>query len=56
MHAKDIAIELMVAIERPIRARRSFAWPPRVTRRTVVAPFEGLPVRIGVYQGRDSRR
>jgi len=51
MHAQDIAIQLLVAIERPPRAKRSFAWPPRVTRRNVVAPFEGLPVRIGVYQG-----
>jgi hypothetical protein len=51
MRARDIAIQLMVAIELPIRMKRAFAWPPRVTRRTVVAPFEGLPGRIGVYQG-----
>jgi hypothetical protein len=50
MHAKDIAIQLMVAIERPPRLKRTFAWPPRVTRRTVVSPFEGLPARIGVSQ------
>jgi hypothetical protein len=51
MHAKDIAIQLMVAIERPTRLKRTFAWPPRVTRRAVVSPFEGLPARIGVYEG-----
>jgi len=51
MRAGDIAIQLTVAIEHPLRAKRAFAWPPRITRRTVVAPFEGLPARIGVYQG-----
>jgi hypothetical protein len=51
MRAKDIAIQLTVTIERPIRTKRTFAWPPRVTGRTVAAPFEGLPGRIGVYQG-----
>jgi hypothetical protein len=51
MHARDIAIQLTVAVEHPLRAKRTFAWPPRVRRRTVVAPFEGLPAQIGVYQG-----
>ena len=51
MHAQDIAIKVTVAIEHPLRTKRTFAWPPRVVRRAVVGPFEGLPARIGVYQG-----
>ena len=51
MRAKDIAIKVGVAVEHPIRTKRTVAWPPRVTRRTVIAGFEGLPGRIGVYQG-----
>jgi hypothetical protein len=51
MRAKDIAIKVGVAVEHPVRTKRTFAWPPRVMRRTVIAGFEGLPGRIGVYQG-----
>ena len=51
MGPRDIAIKLGVARERPVRAKRTFAWPPRITRREVVGHFEGLPARIGVYQG-----
>jgi hypothetical protein len=51
MQAKDIAIKLTVAIEHPLRGKRTFAWPPRVNRRAVAAPFEGLLPRIGDYQG-----
>jgi len=51
MHAQDIAIKVTVAIEHPLRTKRTFAWPPRVVRRAAVGPFEGLPARIGVYQG-----
>ena len=51
MRAADIAVKVGVAVEHPIRTKRAFAWPPRVTRRTVIAGFEGLPGRIGVYQG-----
>jgi hypothetical protein len=50
MRAQDIAIKLTVAIERPLRTKRTFAWPPRIVRRAV-AGLEGLPARIGVYQG-----
>jgi hypothetical protein len=50
MRAQDIAIKLTVAIERPLRTKRTFAWPPRIVRRGV-AGLEGLPARIGVYQG-----
>jgi hypothetical protein len=50
MRAQDIAIKLTVAIERPLRTKRIFAWPPRIVRRAV-AGLEGLPARIGVYQG-----
>jgi hypothetical protein len=51
MQAKDIAIQITVALEHPVRVRRTFAWPPRVRRPSVHAGFEGLPGRIGVYQG-----
>lgn len=50
MRAQDIAIKLTVAIERPLRTKRTFAWPPRIVRRAVTG-LEGLPARIGVYQG-----
>ena len=50
MRGGDIAIQLTVALEHPVRVRRTCAWPPRVTRRGVVAGFEGLPARVGVYQ------
>lgn len=51
MRASDIAIQITVALEQPPRVRRTFAWPPRVSLRSVNAGFEGLPGRIGVYQG-----
>jgi hypothetical protein len=50
MPAAGIAIQISVAIERPPRVGRTFAWPPQVSRATVQASFEGLPRRIGVYQ------
>jgi len=46
-----IGIQITLAVEHPIRARRTFAWPPHITRRNVHAGFEGLPGRIGVFQG-----
>jgi hypothetical protein len=51
MKPGDTTVKVTVAIEHPTRARREFAWPPRITRRDVSAGFEGLPSRIGVYQG-----
>jgi hypothetical protein len=50
MPAEDIAIQITVAIERPPRLDRTFAWPPQVSRADVRAGFEGLPRRIGVHQ------
>jgi hypothetical protein len=50
MPAEGIAIQITVAIERPLRIDRTFAWPPQVSRAEVRAGFEGLPRRIGVYQ------
>lgn len=50
MRANDIAIQITVALEHPMRVERTCAWPPRVTTRRVLVPFEGLPRRIGVYQ------
>ncbi len=50
MRATDIAIKITVALEHPIRVGHTCAWPPRITRRRVLAGFEGLPGRIGVYQ------
>jgi hypothetical protein len=48
--AGGIAIQVTVAIERPVRVVRTFAWPPQVNGAGVHAGFEGLPSRIGVYQ------
>jgi hypothetical protein len=48
--AEGIAIQVTVAIERPVRMVRTFAWPPQVNGAGVHAEFEGLPRRIGVYQ------
>ena len=51
MRRNGIAIQATVAIEHPIRARRTFAWPPRIRRDDIQAGFEGLPGRVGIYQG-----
>ena len=51
MPANGIAIQIGVAVEHPVRATRTFPWPAQVTRARVDAGFEGLPGRIGVYQG-----
>jgi hypothetical protein len=51
MPADGIAIQVTVSIERPSRVRRTFTWPLQIKRSAVNAGFEGLPGRIGVYQG-----
>jgi hypothetical protein len=51
MSPSGIGIQVTLALERPLRVHPTFAWPPRVNRRNVHAGFEGLPGRIGVYQG-----
>jgi len=51
MPGAGIAIQITVAIEHPVRAVRTFAWPPRVGQAEVHAGYEGLPRRISVYQG-----
>jgi hypothetical protein len=51
MPAAGIAIQITVSIERPARVRRTFTWPPQIRRTDVNGGFEGLPGRIGVYQG-----
>jgi hypothetical protein len=51
MSSRGVGIQVTLAVEHPVRARRTFSWPPRLTRRNVHAGFEGLPGRIGVYQG-----
>jgi hypothetical protein len=50
MPRSGIAIQITVAVEHPVRAVHTFAWPPQVKRAQVQAGFEGLPSRIGVYQ------
>jgi hypothetical protein len=50
MPRSGIAIQITVAVEHPVRAVHTFAWPPQVKRGQVQAGFEGLPSRIGVYQ------
>ena len=47
----DILITITVTEERPLRVSTTFAWPPRLERRRVHSPLEGLPARIGGYQG-----
>jgi hypothetical protein len=49
--ADGIAIQISLAIEQPFPTwLHQRAWPPHISAREVVAPFEGLPGRIGVYQ------
>jgi len=50
MPRSGIAIQITVAVEHPVRAVHTFAWPPQVKRAQVQAGFEGLPSWIGVYQ------
>jgi hypothetical protein len=50
MSPGDIGLQVTLVTEHPMRIRRSFAWPPRLTRRNVHAGFEGVPRWIGVYQ------
>ena len=50
MPRNGIAIQITVAVEHPVRAGHTFAWPPQVRRAQVQAGFEGLPSRTGVYQ------
>src|SRR5947208_1276556 len=45
-----LAIQLTTAVEHPVRALHTFAWPPQIKAAQVRAGFEGLPGRIGVYQ------
>jgi hypothetical protein len=50
MNSNDIAIQITLAVEHPARGGHTCKWPPRVTRRAVSGPFEGLPARIGGFQ------
>lgn len=50
MGPDDIAIQIVLAVERPLKIPRAFAWPPTIRPGKVIAGFEGLPRRIGVYQ------
>jgi hypothetical protein len=51
MTRDDVAIQIDVSRERTM-LKPTTAWPPRIRRHQVVAGFEGLPSRIGTYQGR----
>jgi hypothetical protein len=48
--AGGVALQMTVAAERPLVARRALAWPPIIRGRDVKAGFEGVPRRYGVYQ------
>lgn len=50
MPRNAVAIQLTTAVEHPVRALHTFAWPPQIKAAQVRAGFEGLPGRIGVYQ------
>jgi hypothetical protein len=45
-----IAIQVALATERPQVAKRTLTWPPQLRAGDVVAGFEGVSGRIGVYQ------
>jgi hypothetical protein len=45
-----IALQVTVARERPLVARRTLRWPPLIRARDVTAGFEGVQRRYGVYQ------
>jgi hypothetical protein len=49
MARRDMIIRIKLVAERPLTVRRTFVWPPRVTRRKLLAGFEGLPRRVSVY-------
>ena len=50
MPRDGVAIQVTTAVEHPVRALHTFAWPPQIKGAQVRAGFEGLPARIGVYQ------
>jgi hypothetical protein len=45
-----IILQVNVAVEHPMVARRAGSWPPTIRARDVVAGFEGVSARYGVYQ------
>jgi hypothetical protein len=45
-----IALQISTTRERPLVARTTTGWPPRIAPRDVVAGFEGVPARYGVFQ------
>jgi hypothetical protein len=45
-----IILQVEVAVERPLVARRALSWPPAVRARDVTGGFEGVSDRYGVYQ------
>jgi hypothetical protein len=48
--ADGIILQVTVAVEHPLVARRAPAWPPAIRARDVTAGFEGVSHRYGVYQ------
>jgi hypothetical protein len=56
MSAGDILIQVSVGVERPIRVRTTFAWPPRISRRQITG-LEGVPSEAHRrLPGSDARR
>src|SRR5262245_32958118 len=51
MGRNGVAIQITVANEHPVRARRTFAWPARIRPAALYSGFEGLPERVSAYQG-----
>jgi len=45
-----VALQVAISEERPPAARGVMTWPPRMLARDVVAGFEGVSWRYGVYQ------
>ena len=45
-----IILQINVAREHPLVAKRAGSWPPKIRSRDISAGFEGVPHRYGVYQ------
>jgi hypothetical protein len=45
-----IILQITLSIQRPERAQRALSWPPRVSAHSIVAGFEGISARYGVFQ------
>ena len=47
---EGIALQMTLAIEHPLFAKRRVEWPPTIRAADIMAGFEGVSNRYGVYQ------